>query len=185
MTQLVVDAERRGELPPTRISPDQLQRCQQPALSELRAAFGLYRLSRDIAECVCHQDLTYPGDRPSLRLGFSPEDPSRMPEWRARISQAVLRLLTVGAALAGVHQEPLFKAAEHPDPEIQALPQRMLPEFSLFDTTENVLGEKEMAFLLQFAVCDLDATMEAQEAIFGPISQWTALISPVAAPNSA
>jgi len=122
MTQLVVDAERRGELPPTRISPDQLRQCQQPALSELRAAFGLYRLSRDIAECVSHQDLTYPGDRPFSPLGFSPEDPARMPEWRARISQAVFRLLIVGAALAGVYQEPLFKAAEHPDPEIQALP---------------------------------------------------------------
>ncbi len=29
-----------------------------------------------------------------------------------------------------------------------------------------------MAFLLQFAVCDLDATIEAQDAVFGPVAQW-------------
>ncbi|KAK3902420.1 hypothetical protein C8A05DRAFT_33899 [Staphylotrichum tortipilum] len=29
-----------------------------------------------------------------------------------------------------------------------------------------------MDFLLQFAVCDLDATLEAQDAVFGPISDW-------------
>ena len=34
------------------------------------------------------------------------------------------------------------------------------------------LGQKEMAFLLQFAVCDLEATLEAQDAVFGPIAEW-------------
>ena len=50
-----------------------------------------------------------------------------MPEWTARVSHAVFRLLMVGAALAGAYKQPLFKALEHPDPEIQALPRRVLP----------------------------------------------------------
>ncbi|KAL2016032.1 hypothetical protein VTK56DRAFT_4342 [Thermocarpiscus australiensis] len=94
-----------------------------------------------------------------------------MPEWTARVSHAVFRLLIVGAALAGAYKEPLFKALEHPDPEIQALPRRVPREASQ-NTWENTLGHKEMAFLLQFAVCDLDATLEAQDAVFGPIANW-------------
>ena len=173
MTELVVQAERRGELPPTRITPDLLQR-QQPTLSELRAAFGLHRLSRAIAACLCSLDLTYPDDRPGGDLG-PPEDPARMPEWTARVSHAVFRLLIVGAALAGAYKEPLFKALEHPDPEIQALPRRVPREPSHITwewARDNKLGHKEIAFLLQFAVCDLDASLEAQDAVFGPIADW-------------
>jgi hypothetical protein len=173
MTQPVVDAERRGEFPPTRITPDQLQQQrQQPTLPELRAAFGINRLARVIATCLCSQDLTYPGDRPGGDFGRGPppEDPARMPEWTARVSHAVSRLLIVGAALAGAYQEPLFKVLEHQDPEIQALPRRAAQGLS--DDTQNILGQKEMAFLLQFAVCDLDATLEAQDAVFGPIAEW-------------
>jgi hypothetical protein len=174
MTERVVQAERRGELPPTRITPDLLQRQHmQPTLSELRAAFGLHRLSRAIAACVCSLDLIYPDDRPAGNFGHGapPEDPARMPEWTARVSHGVFRLVIVGAALAGAYKEPLFKALEHPDPEIQALPRRV-PRDASQDTWQDTLGHKEMAFLLQFAVCDLGATLEAQDAVFGPIADW-------------
>lgn len=171
MTELVVEAERRGDLPPTRISPDQLQQqCCQPTLPELRAAFGLHRLSRAIATCICSRNLIFPNDRPAGpfdQQGPTPEDPARMHEWTARVSHAVFRLLIVGAALAGAYKEPLFKALEHPDPEIQALPRHAQD-----DGKGYTVGQKEMAFLLQFAVCDLDATMEAQDAVFGPIAEW-------------
>jgi hypothetical protein len=174
MTQLVVDAERRGELPPTRITPHHLQQCQQPTLSELRAAFSLHRLSCDIATCLYDQDLIYPSDMPISEYGFGiapPEDPARMPEWTARVSQTVFRLLIVGAALAGAYKEPLFKALEHPDPDIQALARRV-PQYYFKNQGWDRLQEKEMAFLLQFPVCDLDATLEAQDVVFGPIAQW-------------
>ena len=173
MTELVVQAERRGELPPTRFTPDLLKR-QQPPLSELRAAFGLHQLSRAIAACLCSLDLTYPDDRPGRDLG-PPEDPARMPEWTARVSYAVVRLLILGAALAGAYKEPLFKALQHQDPEIQALPRRVPREPSHITwewARDNKLGRKEMAFLLQFAVCDLDASPEAQDAVFSPIADW-------------
>jgi hypothetical protein len=176
MTQLVVDAERRGELPPTRITPHELQQQrQQPTLPELRAAFGLHRLARVIATCLCSQDLRYPDDRPGGDFGRGPpaEDPARMPEWTARVSHAVFRLLIVGAALAGAYNEPLFKALKHPDSVIQDLARRVPRDYSEH-CGEGVkgLGQKEMAFLLQFAVCDLDATLEAQDAVFGPIAEW-------------
>lgn len=202
MTALVVEAERRGELPPTRISPclPELQR-QPPSLAEVTAAFRLYGLSRSIAACFCSQDLTFPDICPDEPYGDchprmdwlvagdgwydegvsddewsdiwtrSPcEGLSRMPEWRARVSHAVFRLLIVGAALAGAYQEPLFRAREHPDPDIQALPQRAQVVPGNNDGIS--LTQKEMDFLLEFSVCDLDATLEAQDAIFGPIADW-------------
>ena len=178
MTQLVVDAERRGELPPTRISPDQLQQQHlQPTLSELKAAFSFHRLSRAIARRFCHDDMKYPEDRRlaprSLGRDLQPEDPDHMPEWNADVSHAVFRLLIVGAALAGAYNEPLLKALEHPDPEIKALPRRVPRDYSQHNwrRKEN-LSQKEMTFLLQFAVCDLDATLEAQDVVFGPIAEW-------------
>ncbi len=84
-----------------------------------------------------------------------------MPERTACVSYAVFQLLIVGAALVRAYKETLFKALEHSDPEIQALPGRVLPYFSLENSTENALTQKEMAFLLQFTVCDLNATVEA------------------------
>ncbi|KAK4043228.1 hypothetical protein C8A01DRAFT_32717 [Parachaetomium inaequale] len=167
MTQLVVDAERRGELPPTRISPDQLQHRPQPTLAELRAAFGFRRLSHAMAESFCEHTNWYPSDRHAP----DPEEPGRCPEWIARVDQAVFRVLIISAALAGAYQEPLFKAREHPDPEIKALLRRLPRDDSLAQGNYN-LGDKELAFLMQFAVCDLDATIEAQDAVFGPIAEW-------------
>ena len=181
MTQLVVDAERRGELPPTRISPDQLQQQHlQPTLSELKAAFSFHRLSRAIARRFCHDEMKYPEDRReasrSLGRDLQPEDPDHMPEWNADVSHAVFRLLIVGAALAGAYNEPLLKALEHPDPEIKALLRRVPQDYSHYLKWEGrgveSLSQKEMAFLLQFAVCDLDATLEAQDVVFGPIAEW-------------
>ncbi|KAK3902000.1 hypothetical protein C8A05DRAFT_34320 [Staphylotrichum tortipilum] len=160
MTQLVVDAERRGELPPTRFSPRELQQ-QHPTLSELRAAFSLHRLSRALAICICNEGLTCPRDREE---GPLPEEPARMPEWRSRVSQTLFWLLTVGAALAGAYKEPLLAALSHPDPTSE----RSRGE----GQGEGGLGQKKMAFLLQLAVCDLSATLEAQDAVFGPVADW-------------
>ncbi len=200
MTALVVEAERRGELPPTRISPAQPElRRQQPSLAEVGAAFDLYGLSRSITFCFCSQDVMFPdthteehsGDcHPRMDWSVSDDDDdddeddwfysgdvgpgeslSRMPEWRARVSRAVFRLLIVGAALAGAYQEPLFRAREHPDPDIRALVQRVtlvVPG----DEDSITLTQKELDFLLQFPICDLDATLEAQDAIFGPLADW-------------
>jgi len=161
-----------GELPPLGISPRALQQQQQPlpTISELRAALNLHRLSRAIAKCMCHDDLKYPQDRPGRS---PPEDPARMPEWTARVSLAMFRLLTVGAALAGAYKEPLLRALEHPDPDIQALAQRVPADYTRASPKgESGLGQKDMAFLLQFAVCDLEVTLEAQDAVFGPVADW-------------
>ncbi|KAL2126063.1 hypothetical protein VTI74DRAFT_1835 [Chaetomium olivicolor] len=117
MTQLVVDAERRGELPPTPISPGQLQHAEQPTLAELRAAFGLHRLSRALAGSFCQRATWFPSDRHD----DTPEEPDHAAEWMARVSHALSRALIVGAALAGTYREPLLKAKEHPVPDIRAI----------------------------------------------------------------
>ncbi|KAK3897340.1 hypothetical protein C8A05DRAFT_39109 [Staphylotrichum tortipilum] len=101
-----------------------------------------------------------------------------MPEWRSRVSQTLFWLLTIGAALAGAYKEPLLVALSHPDPDIRALARRVPADYSCANSTgeegqgEGRLGQKEMAFLLQFAVCDLGAMLEAQDAVFGPVADW-------------
>jgi hypothetical protein len=200
MTQLVVDAEVRGEQPPTRISPKHLPHRPQPTLAELRAAYSFHRLSRAMAKTFAEHAHWYPSDRAApeeprhypewiarMTGNFSrarwypsdvdrpaPEEPARYPEWIARVDQAVFRVLILGAALAGAYQEPLFKAREHPDPEVKALLRRLpRDDDSLAQTQGNYdLGDKELAFLMQFAICDLEATLEAQDAVFGPIAEW-------------
>jgi hypothetical protein len=91
-------------------------------------------------------------------------------EWFSHVSRAVLRVLILGAALAGAYKEPLFKAREHPDPDIRTLPSRVPRNFVRH--ARYSLEHKQLAFLLQFAVCDLEATVEAQDAVFGPVADW-------------
>ena len=183
MTQLVVDAERRGELPPKGISPTDLEGPEQPTLAELKASFNLYRLSRALAEAFCQRDVQYPSgeyylpgamsnDTPlnthNIALDMSgkkhrmpPEPPNRVSEWIARVSQAVFRVLIVGAALAGTYWEPILAAYVHPDPEVRLL------------TTEGAeLEAKAWDFLLSFAAYDLEAPLEAQDALFAPLVEW-------------
>ncbi len=84
------------------------------------------------------------------------------------MSHAMFRLVIVGAALA--YQNPLIKALKHPDPEIRALARATPLEHPLLGSVDDP-SQKELAFLLQFAVCDLIATLKAQDAVFGH-SEW-------------
>lgn len=165
-----------------RISPAQLPPLQYPTLSELRAALGLHRLARDIARSsFSNVNMIYPKDRKNYRsedfhrltsaklneeAARMPEEPARMAEWYARFDRTVYRVLTLGAALAGAYQEPMFRARDHPDTDIATLGKRVL------EHQRSESWEKDLAFLMQFAVCDLAAPLEAQEAIFGPVGDW-------------
>ena len=165
MTQVVVDAERRGELPPKGVSPAHLEGPEQPTLAELKAAFNLHRLSRALAEAFCQRDIPYPSNQD---CGFSyeerrlpPESPDRVDEWLARVSQTVFRVLIVGAALAGTYWEPILAAHAHPDPEnrVSAAP-------------GGTDGAKVLHFVLTFAAYGLEAPLEAQDALFAPLAGW-------------
>ncbi|KAK4097869.1 hypothetical protein N658DRAFT_510020 [Parathielavia hyrcaniae] len=160
VTHLVVDAERRGKLPPKRISPGQLKHPEQPSLSELRAALTHHRFSVYLARCFCQWELPYPldGDLPGPVGPKSPDLPLR----------PIVRALIIGAALAGTYREPLLKAKKHPNAKVRALPSK----FAGDDLANPDIGEAELAYLLQFAVCDLEAPSKAQNAIFKPLSQW-------------
>ncbi len=147
---------------PKGISPANLQGPEQPSLAELKAAFNLHRLSRALAEAFCQRDVPYPSDMVHLHVDMSqqthrlaPEPPGRIKEWWLRVSQAVFRVLIVGAALAGTYWEPIPAAGAHHDPEIRALVARY----------EN-WGPKTFEFLLSFAAYDLEAPLEAQDALF-------------------
>ncbi|KAK4237087.1 hypothetical protein C8A03DRAFT_45014 [Achaetomium macrosporum] len=167
MTRLVVDAARKGELPPTRISPRQLQHSKQPNIPELKAAFALHRFTRAFCERVYYRQPE--SEAEWLQLGGYPEEPARMPEWTANVSRTVLKVLVIGAALAGAYNEALFQAMNHPDPEIGAFLKRARRGFDLPDGVEK---QKVLEFLLPFAVCDLQASLEADDAVFGPLAEW-------------
>ena len=101
MTQVVVDAKRRGEMPPKGVSPAHLEGLEQPTLAELKAAFNLHRLFHTLAEAFCQRDIPYPSDQDPRfsyeRHRLPPEAPDRIDEWLARVSQTVFRVLIVGA----------------------------------------------------------------------------------------
>ncbi|KAL2168325.1 hypothetical protein VTG60DRAFT_7369 [Thermothelomyces hinnuleus] len=171
MTQLVVDAERRGELPPTGVSPRQYQDAP-PTLTELRAALNIHRLSIALQGAFQRRMLRYPRRiKPWGPWAFhdldgtvTPEKPDRMDRWTARVSQAIFRALIIGAALAGTYREPVLKAKAHPDPEIQELLSK-----ECLDPRDM---DEKLAFLMQFPICDLEFPIEAHEALFSPLVEW-------------
>ncbi|AEO71974.1 uncharacterized protein THITE_2093475 [Thermothielavioides terrestris NRRL 8126] len=159
ITDLVAAAERRRELPPTRIFPGDLASSRRaPSMPELEAAFSLSRLVK-LFEChLLWSDLEYPDDRP---YHGDPEEDERMAEFTARLHKAFYRVLIAGAALAGAYHEPMFKAKLEPGlglPKPGADAERLTAE--------------QLAFLEQFAVCNLDPAPEAEEAVFGPLGNW-------------
>ncbi|KAK3899176.1 hypothetical protein C8A05DRAFT_46695 [Staphylotrichum tortipilum] len=161
---IVVEAEPRDQLPPTCLSSNQFQHPAAPTFPELKAVLELHRLSHAIANCIGAQDVR----RPKNREGYPApmEEPSRIPEWLARVDQKVFRLLILGASLAGAYQEPLFKAREHPDPARRTLRQRLKNHQS------SGFWKDDLAFLMQFDICDLAAPADMQEALFGPAAEW-------------
>lgn len=168
MTQLVVDAERRGDLPPTGISPLQYQNAP-PTLTELRAAIGIHRLSIALQGAFQRRILHYPMRiKPwpcrDMAGEVTPEEPDRMDRWTARVSQAIFRALIIGAALAGTYREPVLKAKAHVHPEIRKLLFR--------ERLDHHEMDKKIAFLMQFPIYDLEASIKTQDALFSPLAEW-------------
>lgn len=64
--------------------------------------------------------LTIPNDMRGKYSDGSPEDPERMVEWRTGLHRAFYRSLIVGAALAGIYQEPLRTIEESEDLKAQS-----------------------------------------------------------------
>lgn len=162
MTRLVLDAERKDKLPPMDVAPGDLSgHRQRPNLSELKAAFALTRLSRAIAVSITYLDLRLPTDR-NGNFGYEPEDPDHMAEWDSRVRKAIHRILVCGAVLAGAYNETLMRAQASAGPEIT----------SLVNPQSDSLSTRQLDFLQQYTVCNMAATPEAEEAIFGALSDW-------------
>ncbi len=147
MTQVVADAERRGQLPPL-------------SMSDLMAAFALSRLAEALEHRIMSLDRWLPDDRPYTALmHYPPEAPEYLPEWRVRFCRAIYRTLTVGAALVGAYNEPMFRAPR---------------DLGLDKAQEETvaLSEAQFEFLRKFAVCRKEYDAEADEAVFGSIARW-------------
>ncbi len=90
-----------------------------------------------------------------------PEPVERMPEFSTRIQKAIYRALIIGAALAGVYNEPIFRA------------KTAAPGLGLSKGKGAWwLCEEQLKFLQQFAVCRVDCNAEADDAAFGRIGRW-------------
>ncbi|KLU83285.1 hypothetical protein MAPG_02349 [Magnaporthiopsis poae ATCC 64411] len=164
LTNLVVEAETKDELPPVAVSPSLFgSRRRGPTLEELKAAAALRRVCRGLAV-----GLTF-----ERALGFNfetdarasgPEDRARMRRFETRVIKAFLKLFICGAALAGAYNEPLFRARSSGDPELERL----------VDSPGDYrdLSGRQLEFLERSAVCNMQATAEAEEAVFGPLGDW-------------
>ncbi|KAK4121510.1 hypothetical protein N657DRAFT_108117 [Parathielavia appendiculata] len=142
--------------------PGQAPRAAVPFGNE--AALNVHRFAVALARSICQCNLPYPLDEDDLPEPLGPEAP-------ARLSRPILRALIIGAALAGTYREPLLKAKDHPDANIRAL---------YSTATGNHMkgadiGETELAYFLQYAVCDLTATLERRKPYLGlwPNGFWT------------
>jgi hypothetical protein len=164
MTELVADAERRRELPPMRFDPGKLSAGhRKPDFAELQAVYALSRVATGIELTLRFvRSATQPRDR---REGEPPEEPQRIPEWRTREHKAIYRVLVAGAALAGAYNEPMFKAQSEPG----------LGDFDFrrgLNTRVYTPSPVALRFFEQFAVCNMNATPETEEAAFGPLASW-------------
>ncbi|KXX76433.1 hypothetical protein MMYC01_200189 [Madurella mycetomatis] len=160
LTQRVVDAERRGELTPLDLTPHALNGSPMiPTIPELKAALALSDLAatQEVVFYVQHTVLPHYQDPPDTGTAL-PEEPSRMLEWSRHVRKAIYRTFIAGAALSGAYTEPLFKAS--PELGLELVRKGSRPSGS------------QLRFLEQFAVCNMAATPEAEEAVFEPFGAW-------------
>ncbi|KAL2134168.1 hypothetical protein VTI74DRAFT_867 [Chaetomium olivicolor] len=106
MTEVVAEAERRGELPHPDLSPGNFASARRhPTIPELQTAFAVSLLAKGIAHVFLAMTTSPPPER---QIDYSvhwsecmPQQEEHMPEWNSRIHKAIYRILIAGAALAG------------------------------------------------------------------------------------
>lgn len=182
MTRKVADAEKSGRLPPMDIAPgDLLSGSANPKSSITLSEYQQVRALDLLAQYEEGRLYRYPkhkrrlpADRPKPdpkgQETVFPEEPSSMPEWSDRVRLSFYRTLIIAAGLAGAYHEPTLKAM---DPKADmSLIFRELDYADRHITNYPVLTEKEVNWLEQFAVCNINATPEAEEAVFGRVAHW-------------
>lgn len=165
MTELVAEAERRNELPPIGLAPGNFSsNFQAPTIPEMEAAVTLSLLAEGLTYTFLQMTQSRP---PGMPYDFDahwseqlPEEENRMPEFYARVHKAIYNVFIAGAALAGAYNEPMFKAAAEPGMGLDA------------SKRPKTLSGEQVQFLHQFAVCNMEATPEAEEAMFAPFGDW-------------
>ena len=108
-TAVIVNAEKKGELPPKAIGlprPGGETRAR-PDASDLMAVRQMQRYVDGLTLRFKRGDYRFPSD---LYGGVKPEELDRMPEWRDGVQRAIYRALTITTALVGAYREPLFEA---------------------------------------------------------------------------
>ena len=186
MTKVVVEAEQAGRLPPTDMHPGDfnVDHGGAPTTSELQSARARHHLACALSVAFCHHNTYLPTDR-QWRIDedcnqisgppeCTPEEPSRMPEWSARVHKDIYRTMIAGAALAGIYNEPLFRAKTHSDPRIQRLArnEEQLGRSSIFVRPDALSLEEYFAFLNGFPVCRITLPPETEGKLFGPLAAW-------------
>ncbi|KAL2146818.1 hypothetical protein VTI28DRAFT_2299 [Corynascus sepedonium] len=131
----------------------------KPTMAEVPAVLALARLV-SVLELAIRK--TNPFAWGFTYLRWLPDMPvaSRGREWQARVHKAIYRVFICGAALAGAYNEPVYVAKSRPDLMLRP------------GQNPGHLSEKQLQFLEQFVVCNMNPSPEAEEAIFGPLSTW-------------
>ncbi|OIW31271.1 hypothetical protein CONLIGDRAFT_713718 [Coniochaeta ligniaria NRRL 30616] len=162
ITQFVVDAEARGDRPPTEVPLHGLS-SNGPTIADLSLVHKLHHLASALEVSFCHHEgrwpwpMTFDKEPPEV----PPEEPERLAEWRERLHRAIYRTLIAGGALAGVYDEPLARA------KAEGLDTKWLNE-----RHHAFRNEEELTFLESYAAYNVASTLEEDEAVFGPFAAW-------------
>ncbi|KAJ3497135.1 hypothetical protein NLG97_g2134 [Lecanicillium saksenae] len=129
-----------------------------PIISELSAVWDLQRVASAIEYCILSDEKVLPEDRSP---GGAPEDPKHMGEWQADIHKALYRSLILGAALAGVYQEPWH------DRKPGGIAEAIL-ECTEYGQTE----EPEISFISDYPALQVITTLQQDSSLFSSLDQW-------------
>ncbi|KAJ2980759.1 hypothetical protein NQ176_g2445 [Zarea fungicola] len=147
-TQLVLDSEARGVQPPTAMDFSLLrEKLQRPSLKDMSAVWALSRVVK--AMCVRMSEMV---EERTCGLSEELELLEYLPECYARMERATYRILIAGAALAGLYNQPTFKA----DPAIT--PYNFTPADA--DRIQRFFAFQKMS------------SPESYEAAFGSFAAW-------------
>ena len=164
-TEIVKRAENLAQLPPKDMDLDELSGCaRKPRIAELRAVLDLHHLVRAVEIWLSRQNWIESTIRHGHASSEEPELVERMPDWSLQVHRAIYLSLILGAALAGVYREPLFRARNSDDPELQAV--------SGYCNPTNGMTPKQLQFLLGFAVCQTQASQGAEQDLFERLARW-------------
>ncbi|CEJ90043.1 hypothetical protein VHEMI05852 [[Torrubiella] hemipterigena] len=155
VTELVYDTECQGVPHPESIDPSRFtSNAARPTARELGHVWLLHSLALGLEGTLRSphgfDDYHLPsGVNWDQQQTPGAEQPERLAEWRVGFHRAAYRCLIAGAVLAYAYSEPLYQCG-----------------------AQETVNDEQSILLSGFPAYNIEASMEEQDAIFGPFADW-------------